>query len=53
MGYEKSFADYGISNSNISNSGDKKSTKDLIERLSGIIDTEDPRFEKVKEESFN
>ena len=26
--------------------------KDLIERLSGIIDTEDPRFDKTKEESF-
>ena len=32
---------------------DKKSAKDIIERLSGIVDTEDPRFEKVKEESFN
>ena len=33
-------------------SNEKKQPKDLIERLSGIIDTEDPRFEKTKEESF-
>jgi len=32
--------------SKITQSADKKQTKDQIERLSGIIDTDDPRFDK-------
>ena len=31
---------------------DKKQPKNIIERLNGIIDTEDPKFDKVKRESY-
>ena len=31
---------------------DKKQPKNIIERLNGIIDTEDPKFDKIKRESY-
>ena len=33
-------------------SGEPKQQKNIIERLSGIIDTEDPKFDKIKRENY-
>jgi hypothetical protein len=52
-GFDRTYPNEEASTKGATSNPEKKSAKDVIERLSGIIDTEDPRFEKIKEESFN
>ena len=52
-GFDRTYTKEEITQKGAQINKDNKPSKDTIERLSGIIDTEDPRFEKIKEESFN